>query len=111
MRARCGLRDADCWNRPVGSAPGAQITVLERVSKDYNQTFELTGRGIRCLNLGSYNYLGFGENSGPCIEAVRETIGKFGVCACAPVEEKKNVNIAGGNDSAEVNQDRAGAPI
>eukprot|EP01139_Manchomonas_bermudensis_P005704 Amastigsp_a175585_179.p1 type:complete len:490 gc:universal Amastigsp_a175585_179:32-1501(+) len=90
---RLYTRIRDCWNRPVGSAPGAQITVLERVSKDYNQTFELTGRSIRCLNLGSYNYLGFGENSGPCIEAVRETIGKFGVCACSPAAEAGRTRV------------------
>lgn len=31
-------RIQDCWNRPVGSQPGAKILVLERSSTDGNKT-------------------------------------------------------------------------
>lgn len=31
-----------------------------------------------CLNLGSYNYLGFAEKTGPCSEAAIEGIYKYG---------------------------------
>jgi len=81
-------RIQDCFNRPISSNPGANIQVLERISFDGNKTMELLGslenltdeeaksyrRGNffntvsndrvarKCLNLGSYNYLGFGDD-------------------------------------------------
>ena len=82
-------RIQDCFNRPIASNPGAIIHVLERVSSDGNKTMDLLGtldeldndeqrrkyteaphfklisenRVVReCLNLGSYNYLGFGDD-------------------------------------------------
>lgn len=63
-------RIRDCWNRPVTGVPGAYITYLERVSHDFNETFELTGRRLRLDNLASYNYLGFAESKGPCTDSV-----------------------------------------
>lgn len=41
--------------------------------------FRYTGTKTKCLNLGSYNYLGFAESSGPCAEAAIEAIYKYGV--------------------------------
>lgn len=38
-----------------------------------------TGNEIDCLNLGSYNYLGFSNTSGACLEAVCQTIRDYGV--------------------------------
>jgi serine palmitoyltransferase len=32
----------------------------------------------KCLNLGSYNYLGFAENEGPCTDAVEQAVYDFG---------------------------------
>lgn len=82
-------RIQDCFNRPIASNPGAIIDVLERVSSDGNKTMSVLGpitnlpddddrelyasgehycivRGDRvarkCLNLGSYNYLGFADD-------------------------------------------------
>jgi len=82
-------RIQDCFNRPIASNPGAQIKVLERVSSDGNKTMDILGplqnlesdnlrdsyaqcshyvkvSGDRvaraCLNLGSYNYLGFADD-------------------------------------------------
>jgi serine palmitoyltransferase len=82
-------RIQDCFNRPIASSPGATIQVLERVSDDANKTMSLLGtlddldndrqrkaysegsnfvevsggRVARsCLNLGSYNYLGFADD-------------------------------------------------
>ena len=82
-------RIQDCFNRPIASRPGAIISVLERVSFDGNKTMSLLGkisdhngtieatsytlgqhydetsdgRAVRtCLNLGSYNYLGFADD-------------------------------------------------
>ncbi|KNC48256.1 serine palmitoyltransferase 2, variant [Thecamonas trahens ATCC 50062] len=75
-------RIQDCWNRPVCSAPGAYITLPERLSDDYNLSFKLTGKTHRCLNLGSYNYLGFAENHGPTIAAVTDATLTYGISSC-----------------------------
>ena len=82
-------RIQDAFNRPIASRPCANIAVLERVSFDGNKTMSVLGklanlksssrqlsyengehydetsdgRVIRkCLNLGSYNYLGFADD-------------------------------------------------
>jgi len=53
--------------------------VSERTTDDYCETFKLTGKEIDCLNLGSYNYLGFSNTTGTCLEAVCKTIEEYGV--------------------------------
>eukprot|EP00126_Sphaerothecum_destruens_P012282 Sdes_comp21052_c0_seq1m19741 len=70
-------RISDCWNRPITNVAGAYVDVLERKSNDYNRTFQLTGRVQHCLNLGSYNYLGFAENSGPCAEYAKQCVNDY----------------------------------
>lgn len=95
-------RIQDCFNRPIASNPGASIQVLERVSDDGNKTMNLLGtlddldndkqRGYyensphfvevsggraarQCLNLGSYNYLGFADDwNVTCKEEVMESL-------------------------------------
>ncbi|XP_041353080.1 serine palmitoyltransferase 2-like isoform X2 [Gigantopelta aegis] len=69
----------DSWDRPVGSVAGAKIDILERVSHDHCWHFELTGKRLHVLNFGSYNYLGFGENKGPCVEKVEEITKQCGL--------------------------------
>ena len=54
------------------------MDVMIRESPDYNETILLTGERRRCLNLSSYNYLGFAENTGPCAE-VRLCVSSCGV--------------------------------
>jgi serine palmitoyltransferase len=83
----CRVQDA--FHRPIASNPGAVITVLERVSDDDRNTMRVLGPlsnldnveqqkdythgehftlsydgnvARQCLNLGSYNYLGFGDD-------------------------------------------------
>jgi hypothetical protein len=34
------MRIRDSWNRPICSVPGAKVELVERVSPDYNWTFE-----------------------------------------------------------------------
>ncbi|MEQ2277820.1 hypothetical protein XENORESO_008200 [Xenotaenia resolanae] len=34
------MRIRDSWNRPICSVPGAKMDLMERVSHDYNWTFE-----------------------------------------------------------------------
>ncbi|CAG7833566.1 unnamed protein product [Allacma fusca] len=73
-------RVRDGWNIPICSVPGAHLTLVERVSPDHNWSFQYSGKTIKCINLGSYNYLGFAENHGPCAEDSIRTIRTQGVC-------------------------------
>lgn len=43
-----------------------------------------TGTETKCLNLGSYNYLGFAANTGPCAENSIQTIHDYGLAMCSP---------------------------
>ena len=71
-------RIQDCWNRPVSSCPGAHIEVMERISKDGNVTLETTEKTIKCLNLGSYNYLGFADDwKITCRDVVVNSVDKY----------------------------------
>ncbi|KAL6420829.1 hypothetical protein ACFW04_014371 [Cataglyphis niger] len=76
-------RVRDCWNRPICSVPGAMVTLKDRVTKDYGWTFQFTGTETQCINLGSYNYLGFAEASGKCADESIETLKKFGCATCS----------------------------
>jgi len=76
----CYKRISDCWNRPVASVPGPYIDVKERTTLDSGETYQdASGTPLKCLNLSSYNYLGFSDKQGPCLEAVQETIKKYGI--------------------------------
>uniref|UniRef100_A0A6N2MRV4 Uncharacterized protein n=1 Tax=Salix viminalis TaxID=40686 RepID=A0A6N2MRV4_SALVM len=55
---RLYLRIQDCFGRPISSSPDAWFDVVERYSNDNNKTLTRTTKVSRCLNLGSYNYLG-----------------------------------------------------
>lgn len=46
-----------------------------------------TGTFTKCLNLGSYNYLGFAEADGPCADAAAEAIEMYGCAMCSTVQE------------------------
>ncbi|XP_065919421.1 serine palmitoyltransferase 2-like isoform X2 [Dysidea avara] len=76
-------RIQDCWNRPIASAPGPYMDVIDRYSDDYNLTFKCPGTTSKVLNLGSYNYLGFAESGGPCMEGVVQRIKNDGVSSCS----------------------------
>jgi serine palmitoyltransferase len=41
----------------------------------------------KSINLGSYNYLGFAENSGPITDQVIETCKKYGMATCSSRQE------------------------
>jgi len=80
-------RLADGWSNPICSVPGAEIDLMDRYSNDYNLTFQFTGTTTRAINMGSYNYLGMAENSGPRLEAVVEDIKKYGSSTISPRAE------------------------
>lgn len=77
----------DCWDRPIGSRPGATFEYLERYGVNKNEYFVLTGERKEVLNLSSYNYLGFAEHNDECVSKVIESIEKYGVSPCSPQAE------------------------
>ncbi|XP_064091846.1 serine palmitoyltransferase 2-like isoform X1 [Macrobrachium nipponense] len=77
-------RIQDCWNRAICSVPGAYIDLLERYSPDYGWTMKLTGKVLKCINVGSYNYLGFAENVGPCHDDAEKALKDYGISAGSP---------------------------
>ncbi|KRX14363.1 Serine palmitoyltransferase 2 [Trichinella nelsoni] len=87
------IRIRDSWNRPICSVPGAEITLLDRVTDDNGWTFRYTGGKTKVINLGSYNYLGFAENTGPCVEEVERSIRKYGIGVCSSRKEAGNMSI------------------
>jgi len=44
----------------------------------------MTGKKLRCLNLASYNYLGFADNKGPHLEEVIKSVHKYGISTTSP---------------------------
>lgn len=80
-------RIRDCFNRPICSVPGDEVTLKDRITKDRCWTFEFTGTETKCLNLGSYNYLGFASNSGPCAENSIQSIREYGLASCSSRSE------------------------
>ncbi|GBP53581.1 Serine palmitoyltransferase 2 [Eumeta japonica] len=123
-----------CFNRPICSAPGVELTLKERRTGDHNWTFRavemnvsysdiklaspawtpspgclgppsargpptcrsaplrrrpceadfnykrsFTGTERRCINLGSYNYLGFAEGEGECARASAFAARRYGL--------------------------------
>ncbi|XP_051578487.1 serine palmitoyltransferase 2 isoform X2 [Myxocyprinus asiaticus] len=87
------MRIRDSWNRPICSVPGAKFDLVERSSNDYNWTFEYTGGVVKdVINLGSYNYLGFAENTGSCAAAAGEVTVKIGVGVASTRQEMGNLD-------------------
>lgn len=80
-------RIRDGWNRPISSVPGAEVVLKDRTTHDYGWSFEFTGQEIKCMNLGSYNYLGFAEAEGQCADEVEEVIKAQGLALCSARSE------------------------
>ncbi|KAE8586112.1 hypothetical protein XENTR_v10021555 [Xenopus tropicalis] len=86
------MRIRDNWNRPVCSVPGERIDVMERFTDDYNWTFKFTGRVIKgVINMGSYNYLGFAQNTGFCADASAKSLNQYGAGMCSTRQEIGNM--------------------
>ena len=48
---------------------------MERKSTNNNCTMHITGKSKRCINVGSYNYLGFADDwHSTCAEEVLDTV-------------------------------------
>nr|XP_027197175.1 serine palmitoyltransferase 2-like [Dermatophagoides pteronyssinus] len=81
------LRLINMWSHPICSAPGGYTEILEREFGPYNATWKYTGRKIKAINMGSYDYLGHSENKGPRIDSVIETINNVGVSVSSTPNE------------------------
>ncbi|PON68863.1 Pyridoxal phosphate-dependent transferase [Parasponia andersonii] len=80
---RLYLRIQDCFGRPISSAPDAWFDVVERISNDSNKTLRRTSNMSRCLNLGSYNYLGFAASDEYCTPRAIESLKKYSPSTCS----------------------------
>ncbi|KAI3899339.1 hypothetical protein MKW92_003785 [Papaver armeniacum] len=81
---RVYLRAQDCFNIPITSAPDSWIDVVERYYyDDDNKTLKRTMNTSKCLNLGSYNYLGFAASDEYCTPRVVESLKKFSPSTCS----------------------------
>lgn len=81
---RLYLRIQDCFGRPIASAPDAWFDMVERYSNDHNKTLKRTDKVKRCLNLGSYNYLGFAAADEYCTPRVIGSLKQFSASTCSP---------------------------
>ncbi|KAL4238540.1 Serine palmitoyltransferase 2 [Mactra antiquata] len=86
-------RVRDCWNRPVCSVAGAYVDVTERLTHDCGWNFELTDNFQHTMNFGSYNYLGFADNVGPCKDSVDKTCKRYGLSSCGSRQELGQLDI------------------
>ncbi|KAJ6688436.1 LONG CHAIN BASE BIOSYNTHESIS 2A-LIKE PROTEIN [Salix koriyanagi] len=77
-------RVQDCFGRPISSAPDVWFDIVHRYSNDNNKTMRRTSKVTRCLNLGSYNYLGFAAADEFCTPRVIETLNRFSPSTCSP---------------------------
>ncbi|KQK11332.1 long chain base biosynthesis protein 2d isoform X1 [Brachypodium distachyon] len=90
---RLYLRIQDCFGRPIASAPDAWVDVVERVSNDCNKTLQRTTKTSKCLNLGSYNYLGFAAADEYCTPRVIESLKKYSASTCSARVDGGNTKL------------------
>ena len=67
----------------ITGVPGRYITLMDRISHDYCQSFSFMGTLTTTLNLSSYNYLGFAQSSGPCADDVQASISEYGMSSAS----------------------------
>jgi serine palmitoyltransferase len=78
----------DTFHQPISSVPGAKVTLVDRVSDDDFWTFRMIeSRKKECINLGSYNYLGFAENHGKCTDQAIDMTRSSGLTQTSPRQE------------------------
>ncbi|KAF4669203.1 serine palmitoyltransferase, long chain base subunit [Perkinsus olseni] len=90
-------RIEDCWNRPICSAPGSTIDILVRSRHDHMAKrfgkFQPTGEVQKgCINLASYNYLGFGGTDEYCTPLAIKALDQYGLAVCASRPEYGGTN-------------------
>lgn len=91
---RLKMRINDCFARAITGVPGRYITLMDRTTEDYNNTFQYTGTHTETLNVSSYNYLGFAQSEGPCADAVEECIKRYGISSASPRADSGTTDLA-----------------
>uniref|UniRef100_A0A915IY55 Aminotransferase class I/classII domain-containing protein n=1 Tax=Romanomermis culicivorax TaxID=13658 RepID=A0A915IY55_ROMCU len=87
------MRLRDCFNRPISSTPGREMSIMDWRTPDYGWTFQMTGEILRVTNYGSYNYLGFAQNYGPCPEDAANSLKHYGIGTCSSRCEFGNTSL------------------
>lgn len=72
----------DCFARPIHGAPGRFIKCFER--ERLKEGYLYSGQSIECLNLSSYNYLGFAQSHGVCTDNALKIVDEYGTSSCSP---------------------------
>ncbi|KAI1414636.1 serine palmitoyltransferase 2 [Hypoxylon sp. FL1857] len=91
---RLKMRIDDCFARTSTGVPGRFITLMNRVSDDFNETYKYTNGVTETLNMSSYNYLGFAQSEGPCANAVEECVKRYGLSFCSPRADSGTSDLA-----------------
>ncbi|KAF6013160.1 hypothetical protein HII12_001875 [Brettanomyces bruxellensis] len=76
----------DCFARPIHGVPGRYTYCFNRVSPDGNKNFYYDGSSTPCLNLSSYNYLGFAQSVGRCTDDSIDSVRTHGTSAGGPCD-------------------------
>lgn len=84
-------RVQDVLNRPICSAPSAEIVIMDRYTPDCGLTMKLTGTKTRAINLGSYNYLGFGDAKSPTLMSTEQATRLYGVGMASTRQEAGSI--------------------
>lgn len=79
---RLKTRIDDCFARPIHGVPGRYINCFNR--KSIRGGFVYDGTSKECLNLSSYNYLGFAQSHGVCTDAALKSVDDYGTSVCSP---------------------------
>ncbi len=80
--------------QPIVSVPGSRVMINNRASDDYYWTSRLLPDSrTECINLGSYNYLGYAENAGPCTDEAIESVHRSGLSSCSSRQELGSMQI------------------
>ena len=80
----------DTFNRPIYSSPEDFIDVAIRApehNRGYFARLQATPESRKCLNLGSYNYLGFGGVNEHCTPVVEKSLSEYPVTSGSPAAE------------------------
>lgn len=80
---RLKLRIDDCFARPIHGVPGRFVKCFDRF-RSSNLRYTYTGTSTECLNLSSYNYLGFAQSQGVCTSTALKCVDDYGTSACSP---------------------------
>lgn len=80
---RLKMRIDDCFARPIHGAPGRYIKCFDRMRVS-STTYAYPGTSSECLNLSSYNYLGFAQSHGVCTDYALKCVDDYGTSACSP---------------------------